>query len=120
MEARITPIPTSTMPSMSMSIEFASTKPIIGMVHLLPLPGCARGGRDMDEVIQRAEADAAALAEGGLDGIMIENFFDAPFHKDHVPAVTVSAMTRAVHAIRQATRLPIGVNVLRNDVAAAM
>ncbi len=101
-----------------MSIEAA--RPIIGMVHLLPLPGCAIGQGDLEAAIARAVQDAAALEAGGVDGIIVENFFDAPFHKERVDAVTVAAMTRAVLAVRQVVGLPIGINVLRNDVEAAI
>jgi membrane complex biogenesis BtpA family protein len=95
-------------------------KPLIGMVHLGALPGSARWAGSLDEVLGRAVADAEALAEGGADGIMVENFFDAPFHKSAVPPVTVAAMTAAALAIRAAVSLPLGVNVLRNDACAAL
>ncbi len=101
-------------------IVFAVCKPIIGMVHLGPLPGCARGGGDLDAVIESALADARALEAGGVDGIMVENYFDAPFRKDHVPPVTVAAMTLALTAVRREVGIPIGVNVLRNDVESAI
>ena len=51
---------------------------------------------------------------------MVENFFDAPFAKSSVPPVTVAAMTAAVLAVREAARISVGVNVLRNDVVAAI
>jgi hypothetical protein len=51
---------------------------------------------------------------------MVENFGDAPFFSDDVPAVTVASMTRAVLAIGQSTGLTVGVNVLRNDALSAL
>jgi membrane complex biogenesis BtpA family protein len=95
-------------------------KPIIGMVHLKPLPGSPMYGGAMGPVIDAALADAAALQSGGADGIMIENFFDAPFFKDQVGPETVAAMTRIITLIRNATTLPLGVNVLRNDGLSAL
>lgn len=50
---------------------------------------------------------------------MVENFGDVPFHPEAVPPVTVSAMTLCVSAAAEAG-LPVGVNVLRNDAAAAL
>jgi len=93
---------------------------LIGMVHLGPLPGspCFKG--DMPAILAAATSDAAELTAAGFDGIMVENFGDAPFFADDVPKITVAAMTRAVAAISDATDLPIGVNVLRNDALAAM
>ncbi len=95
-------------------------KPIIGMVHLRALPGSPAYRGSMQEVIDWALRDAEALEEGGVDGIMIENFFDAPFFKDQVGPETVAAMTRVVMLIRGRTQLPLGVNVLRNDALSAL
>src|SRR5205814_2666329 len=71
----------------------------------------------MKEVIEAAEADAKALADGGCDGVVFENFGDRPFHK-HVSAETIAAMTRVIADVRP--KLPFGVNVLRNDAHAAI
>jgi hypothetical protein len=91
------------------------------MVHLGPLPGSPRdSGEGMGPLLARAEADARVLAAGGANAIMVENFFDAPFSKDATPPHTVAALTRAVLTVRQAVSVPIGVNVLRNDVRAAL
>lgn len=95
-------------------------KPIIGMVHLLPLPGSPRWTGLMDQVIDAAVRDAATLAEGGVDGIIVENYGDTPFFPDRVPAETVAAMTAAVIEVQRVATVPIGVNVLRNDAAAAL
>lgn len=93
---------------------------LIGMVHLRPLPGSPSFGGDMASVVAQAQADAVVLAESGFGGVMVENFGDAPFFKDNVPATTVAAMTSAVDAVRRVIDLPIGVNVLRNDGLAAL
>jgi uncharacterized protein len=96
------------------------TAPIVGMVHLLPLPGAPGWGGSMAAVLERARADAQALADGGADGILVENYLDVPFHPGAVPPETVAAMSVAVAAIVAAVRVPVGVNVLRNDAAAAL
>jgi uncharacterized protein len=98
---------------------FHTARPIIGMVHLQPLPGAHRYA-GIEAVLERALADAGALADGGAHGIMVENFGDAPFFPAAVPAETVAAMTRMVCEIRRTTDLPVGVNVLRNDARAAL
>lgn len=95
-------------------------KPIIGMVHLRALPGSPAYRGSMQEVIDWALRDADALERGGVDGIMIENFFDAPFFQDQVGPETVAAMTRVVTLVRGRTQLPLGVNVLRNDALSAL
>lgn len=99
---------------------FGKKKAVIGMVHLKALPGAPRYENSMTAVIDAALADAAALEQGGVDGVMVENFFDAPFFKDHVPPETVAGMTRVMTILRQKTKLPLGVNVLRNDGMSAL
>ncbi|GMQ92933.1 MAG: BtpA/SgcQ family protein [Acidimicrobiia bacterium] len=93
---------------------------LVGMIHLAPLPGSADFDGDFDAVITAATSDAELLAEAGFDGIMIENFRDAPFFASDVPKVTIASVTTAVHAVYEASRLPIGVNVLRNDGLGAL
>lgn len=94
--------------------------PLIGMVHLGPLPGAPRFGGDFETVLAAAVADARALAAAGFDAFLVENYGDDPFFADDVPEVTVAALTRAVAEVRRAVPLPIGVNVLRNDALAAI
>jgi len=99
---------------------FKTATPIIGVVHLQPLPTSPRWGGNLKAVLDRAEQEATALASGGVDGIMVENFFDAPFPKDQVDPAVVSAMTIAVGRIQNLVTLPIGINVLRNDARSAI
>ncbi|MBD2411602.1 phosphorybosylanthranilate isomerase [Nostoc calcicola FACHB-389] len=99
---------------------FKTRSPIIGVVHLLPLPTSPRWGGSLKAVIDRAEQEAAALASGGVDGMIVENFFDAPFTKNQVDPVVVSAMTMVVQRIQNLVTLPVGLNVLRNDGKSAM
>jgi membrane complex biogenesis BtpA family protein len=99
---------------------FKTRTPIIGVVHLLPLPTSPRWGGSLKVVIDRAEQEATALASGGVDGIIVENFFDAPFTKNQVDPAVVSAMTVVVQRIQNLVTLPLGLNVLRNDAKSAI
>jgi membrane complex biogenesis BtpA family protein len=109
---------------MNIESAFGTATPVIGMVHLGPLPGAPKAAADgaaaMQSVLDRAVEDVRALERGGVDGVMIENFGDAPFYPDDVPKHTVAATTRAAAAVSDATTLPIGINVLRNDAEAAV
>lgn len=104
---------------------------VIGMVHLPPLagsPGYDGAGYDgagydgagRSALLDRALVDAERLQQGGVDGLLIENFGDAPFFPGDVPPETVAQMAVVTAAVRQRTDLPIGVNVLRNDGASAL
>ena len=74
------------------------------------------------EVIRRhAVADAQALRNGGADGVILENFGDAPFTKSRVSAYTVAIMSRLAHEVRSLIPdLKLGINILRNDAMAAL
>ena len=120
---------------MSAPPPFSVRRPVVGMVHLDALPGAPRFAGSMDAVLDRARSDAEALAAGGVDGVMIENFGDVPFFADRVPAETIAAMTLAVAAVREGiaaagravggsdgspAAVRLGINVLRNDARAAL
>lgn len=93
---------------------------LVGMVHLGALPGSPNFGGDFNAVVSAAAADAALIANAGFDGIMVENFGDTPFFASDAPKVTIAALTTAVNAVYEASRLAVGVNVLRNDGLGAL
>lgn len=105
---------------MNLQSIFNTPYPIIGVVHLLPLPTSARWAGNLQTVIDRAEQEATALAAGGVDGIIVENFFDAPFAKDRVDPATISAMTLVLDRVMSLITIPVGLNVLRNDARSAL
>ena len=84
---------------MSFLLElFGTEKPIIGLVHIQPLPGDPfYRGEGMDAVIQRAKADLQALQDGGVDGVLFTNEFSMPYEK-HVSPVTLAAMGMVIGA----------------------
>lgn len=96
-------------------------KLLVGVVHLLALPG-SPGHSSRSEVTERALADARALASAGFAGFVLENFGDAPVFPDQVPPSTVAEMSVLAERLRVAVgpELLVGVNVLRNDAAAAL
>lgn len=98
----------------------SEVKPALGMVHLRPLPGSPRCEESIREITDAALHDADALISNGMDGLILENFGDAPFYPDQVPPVTVAAMTFVATQIRRQYDVPMGINVLRNDGVAAL
>jgi membrane complex biogenesis BtpA family protein len=94
---------------------FRTSVPVIGVLHLLPLPGAPRySGASVSEIARQAVAESVDLAEGGVDGIIIENFRDNPFLK-RVGPETIAAMTRVSVEISKAVSLPLGLCVLQSD-----
>jgi hypothetical protein len=98
----------------------AHPKLLIGVVHLRPLPGSPRWHGDMESVVELAVNDAHAYERGGAHALFIENFGDVPFTRGSVAPETIAAMAAAGRAIRDAVKLPIGFNDLRNDACAAL
>ena len=84
---------------------------LVGMVHLLPLPGSAGWSGDMDAVEKAALRDAVCLIKGGCDALLVENMGDAPYLKGGVHPETVAAMSRIA---REVVRLgiPTGIQIL--------
>lgn len=98
----------------------ADRKILIGVVHLPPLPGSPRWQGNLAALVKHAVADAKAYERGGVHAVFIENFGDVPFSKGSVGPETIAAMAALGCAVREATKLPIGFNVLRNDARAAL
>jgi membrane complex biogenesis BtpA family protein len=101
---------------------FPVKKPIIGVIHLPPLPGAPRyAGSAMRDIYAAAAADARTLAAGGIDGIMIENAGDMPFARpEDIGPETVAALTAACLEVRTAVPTPIGITCVANGVIPAL
>lgn len=110
---------TSVYTSMEISELFGRDKPVIGMLHLAPLPGTLGTG-GLESVRTRLIVDAETLFTGGVDGFILENFGDAPFYPSKVPPHTVAFMAALAQEVLHRYPRPIGVNVLRNDAKAAL
>ncbi len=73
---------------------FANTPcALIGMVHLLPLPGSPWYGGSIQAILDAAMKDAEALVAGGCHGFIVENMADAPYVKGCVAHETAAAFT---------------------------
>jgi len=95
-------------------------KPLVGVVHLQPLPGSPGYGKSMAKVLARALQDASAYLEEGMHALLIENFGDRPFYPGRAPAETIASMAAIAREVRRLGRFPLGVNVLRSDGRGAL
>ncbi len=105
----------------SLAGMFGVGKPVIGMVHLWPLPGApGYSGYGMDSILDQARRDAKALLAGGVDGLIVENMWDLPYYAGaSVPLEAVTAQTVAARSIVEMARelaspVPVGINVVHN------
>lgn len=94
--------------------------PVLGMLHLPPLPGAPRYQGSLDAIVDFVLNDARMLQDAGVHGLILENFGDVPFFSGTVPPLTVASMTAVAVAVRREIDLPLGINVLRNDGCSAL
>jgi hypothetical protein len=101
---------------------FARPKPIIGVVHARALPGSAAyEGADVESIFDAAVTDAERYGDAGLDGLIVENHGDIPFVKPRdIGHETTAVMSVMADRVRQATGLPVGINVLANAAQPAL
>jgi membrane complex biogenesis BtpA family protein len=99
---------------------FGRPKCLIGVVHLMPLPGSPGWGGSMKEIIDQAVSDARTLEDAGFDGMILENFGDAPFARGFAGRGAVAGMASVGACVADAVELPLGINVLRSDGRSAV
>ncbi len=101
---------------------FSVPKPVIGVIHLAPLPGAPRyEGEPVEEVYLRGVADAVAMADNGIDGIIVENASDLPFARpEQIGPETVAALAAACLRVRDAVDVPIGITCVANGAIPAL
>lgn len=85
---------------------------IVGVVHVLPLPGSASYGGSMEAILATALSDAIEYKEGGVDALIVENMHDAPYFKGRVNPETTAAMTVVARSLKYETLLPTGIQIL--------
>jgi uncharacterized protein len=91
---------------------------IIGAIHFAPLLGY-KDFPGYKIILKNALEDLAALQDGGVDGVIIENNYDIP-HKIFVEKETTELMIRLGKQIKKYSKIPVGVSVLWNDYRSAL
>ena len=91
---------------------FRSSKPVIGMIHLGALPGTPASERDLCEIEVQALREAKIYCDAGVHGVMLENMHDTPYLRGRVGPEIVTAIAVIARAVKDATRLPCGVQIL--------
>lgn len=105
----------------ALSEIFPKKKFIIGMIHLPALPGTPNGkNARFSELSKYALQELDALQSGGVDGVIVENFWDLPYYPERVDTVTIAAEAALAGLIVQHASIPVGINVLYNDFHAEL
>jgi len=103
-----------------------SCKPLIGVVHLPPLPGSpgyrrarypARQGKkwEFEDILSYALEEARKYEDAGFDAVIIENYGDRPYAPRVSPGQAAS-MAVILRDVAKSLGIPVGVNLLRNSV----
>jgi len=95
-------------------------KPIIGMIHMPPLPGAPNNKLSMHRLTEFALSEASKLERAGLDACIVENVGDVPLMKENLPPFSVAAMAIITKAVVDHTKMNVGVNMLRNACEEAL
>lgn len=103
---------------------FKNKKPIIGMVHLRPLPGSPLydpAGMNMDKIIRIAVEEAKLLEASGVDGVQVENMWDIPYlPADRIGSETIAALAVGVYEVRKSVSIPVGAECHMNGAGHAL
>ncbi|MFV2015766.1 MAG: BtpA/SgcQ family protein [Candidatus Heimdallarchaeota archaeon] len=93
-----------------------SKYPLIGMIHLPNLTETS----NLEEIYRYAISEASLLQDLGYSAVMIENFNDTPFVKSSLNENTLIKYSIVLYEVNKQTKIPIGVNLLRNACVQAM
>jgi membrane complex biogenesis BtpA family protein len=100
---------------------FKTSKPVIGMVHVMPLPGTPKYKGSLQQIIDFACKEAETLQKGGVDGIQIENQFDRPYVKPQdIGYEIIAYMSSITSTISRLVNIPYGVHIMMNGVEQAI
>lgn len=91
---------------------FKSAKPVIAMIHIGALPGTPANGLPLAEIELHAVREARILSAAGVHGLMLENMHDTPYLRGRVGPEIVAAMAILSRAVKDASRLPCGIQIL--------
>jgi hypothetical protein len=91
------------------------TKPIIGMLHLPPLPGSYNyRGTSLATITALAMDDARALVEAGFDGLLLQNANDRPPSLEICPEKIAYMSVIGSTIRREYPHIPMGTSVTWN------
>jgi len=104
---------------MEMKEIFKTDKPMIGMVHLPPLPGSplydeTKGIKFLEETVKN---DVKTLVNAGFDALSFSNEGDRPYLSD-VDKTTVATMASIMAKATEGIKIPYGLSVLADSEAA--
>ncbi|HEX6098610.1 MAG TPA: BtpA/SgcQ family protein [Thermoanaerobaculia bacterium] len=100
---------------------FGVRRALIGVIHAQALPGTPASRLEVRAIADAAAAEARIYADAGFHGLVLENTHDRPYLKGTaIGPEIVAAMSVVGSAIRRASPLPLGIQVLAGGNRAAI
>jgi uncharacterized protein len=89
---------------------FTRPLPLIGMIHLAPLPGYPTHP-GMPNLIQKALTDLTTLERAGFDAVLVENDNDQPHQIGVTPEIR-TAFAEVMRAVIATAHIPVGMEII--------
>src|SRR5262249_51217922 len=103
-----------------MTSLFSRPKPVVGVIHVVALPGTPRGSQSVAELVRSARYEAKLYREGGVDGSYVDRMHDGPYRKGEVGPEIVAAMAAIGAEVKNEAQLPVGIQILAGANIEAM
>ena len=91
---------------------FNIQKPIIGMIHVNPLPGTPKYSGSVKSILDKAKSEASLYRSCGINALMIENMHDAPYLNRFVGPEITTLMSIILYEIKKNYEMPAGIQIL--------
>lgn len=90
------------------------------MIHVGALPGTPAARHSFVAIEKQALQEAEVFRKAGMHGLMLENMHDTPYLRGCVGPEIVAAMAIISRAVKQASDLPCGIQILAGANREAM
>jgi len=91
---------------------FSVRRPVIAMVHVGALPGTPASSASLRELVHLAVEESSTYRRHGVHGLILENMHDTPYLRGAVGPEITAAMTVLAQAVKSASELPCGIQIL--------
>lgn len=103
---------------------FKEKKPIIGMIHLRPLPGSPDydpANMGMNKILALATEEAKVLENAGVDGVQVENMWDIPYNRpEDIGYETAASLALGIYEVKKRISVPVGAECHMNAAECAL
>lgn len=90
------------------------------MIHVGALPGTPASGLSLADIERQALREVKIFRDAGVQGLLLENMHDTPYLRGGVGPEIVAALAIIARAVKQASNLPCGIQILAGANTEAM